>query len=308
MPPAPSIEIRPPAAVDEAAWRVLWRGYLDYYQTVLSEEVFATNFARLLAGGPGEFRGLLALQDGQPVGLVHFLFHRSSWAVEKVCYLQDLFILPQARGAGVGRALIEAVYGAADAAVCPSVYWFTQTFNTAARRFYDRIGVQTPFIRYNRPLPFTTPAPRPGVTIRPVEARDETDWRALWQGYLTFYQTALPEEVTATTFARLLSDDPDEMRGMLAVVDGRAVGLVHHVRHRTCWKVDNVCYLQDLFTLPGVRGTGVGRALVEAVYARADRAGTPAVYWLTQDHNATARRLYDRIGVLTPFIEYDRPA
>jgi len=83
---------------------------------------------------------------------------------------------------------------------------------------------------------------------------------------------------------------------------------VHHVAHRTCWKVEDVCYLQDLYTLPEMRGRGVGRALIEAVYAHADRAGTPAVYWLTQGFNATARRLYDRIGVLTPFIEYDRAA
>lgn len=301
-------EIRPLAAPDEPAWRALWRGYLDYYETALSDEVYATTFARLLKGGPKEFRGLLAVRDGQPVGLVHFLFHRSSWAVEEVCYLQDLFTLPQARGSGVGRALIEAVYRAADAAGCPTVYWFTQDFNATARRLYDRVGVLTPFIRYNRPLPQATPAPYPGVTVRPVEAHDEADWRALWQGYLAFYQADLPDAVTSTTFARLMSDDPDEMRGMLAVVDGRPVGLVHHVRHRTCWKVEKVCYLQDLYARPDARGQGLGRALIEAVYAQADRSGTPAVYWLTQDHNATARRLYDRVGQLTPFIEYDRPA
>lgn len=307
MTPAPTIEIRPLAQDDTPSWRALWRGYLDYYETALPDEVYATTFARLLAGGPKEFRGLLAVQDGQPVGLVHFLFHRSSWALEEVCYLQDLFTLPEARGAGVARALIEAVYRAADAADCPNVFWFTQGFNATARQLYDRVGVLTPFIRYNRPAPFLPPAPRPGVTIRPVQQGDEADWRALWQGYLTFYEVALPEPVTASTFARLLSDDAAEMRGMLALVDGRVVGLVHHVQHRTCWKVDNVCYMQDLYALPDIRGAGVGRALIEAVYAQADRAGTPAVYWLAQDFNAVARRLYDRIGVLTPFIEYDRP-
>ncbi len=308
MTPVSTNEIRPITAVDDSAWRALWRGYLDFYETALPDEVYATTFARLLKGGPGEFRGFLALADGKPVGLVHFLFHRSSWAVEEVCYLQDLFTLPQARGAGVGGALIEAVYRAADDAGCPTVYWFTQHFNAPARRLYDRIGVLTPFVRYNRPAPFAPSAAHPGVTIRPVQPGDEVDWRALWQGYLTYYEAALPESVTAATFARLLSDDPAEMRGMLALVDGRAVGLVHHVAHRTCWKVEDVCYLQDLFTLPEARGMGIGRALIEAVYAQADRAGTPAVYWLTQDFNATARRLYDRVGTLTPFIEYDRPA
>ncbi len=305
--PSPQVEIRPVAQADEADWRALWRGYLDYYQTALPEDVYATTFARLLAGGPKEFRGLIALQEGRPVGLVHFLFHRSSWAAEEVCYLQDLFTLPQARGAGVARALIKAVYQAADAAGCPQVYWFTQDFNATARRLYNRIGVLTPFVRYNRPAPFVTPASLPGVTIRAVRTADEVDWRALWQGYLTFYETALPEATTAATFARLLSDDPDEMRGLVAEVDGRVVGLVHHVAHRTCWKVEKVCYLQDLFTRPDTRGRGVARALVGAVYAQADAAGTPGVYWLTQGFNTTARRLYDRIGVLTPFIEYDRP-
>jgi GNAT superfamily N-acetyltransferase len=307
MTSALTIEIRPIAATDEDTWRVLWRGYLDYYETSLPEAVYATTFARLLAGGPGEFRGLLALVEGRPVGLVHFLFHRSSWAVEEVCYLQDLFTLPQVRGEGVGRALIEAVYRAADAAGCPTVYWFTQDFNATARRLYDRVGVPTPFVRYNRPAPFVPPTANRTVNIRPVQQDDEAHWRALWQGYLNYYEAVLPETVTAATFARLLSDDPDEMRGMLALVDGQPVGLVHHVAHRTCWKVEKVCYLQDLFARPDLRGAGVGRALIEAVYSQADRAGTPAVYWLTQDFNTTARRLYDRIGVLTPFIEYDRP-
>jgi GNAT superfamily N-acetyltransferase len=308
MTSAMSIDIRPVTAADEDIWRALWRGYLDYYETSLSEEVYGTTFARLLSSGPGEFRGFLALVEGRPVGLVHFLFHRSSWAVEEVCYLQDLFTLPEARGTGVGRALIEAVYRAADHAGCPAVYWFTQDFNATARRLYDRVGVLTPFICYKRPEPFRAAAPRPAVTIRAMQGGDEADWRALWKGYLTHYEAALPEAVTATTFARLLSDDPAEMRGMLALMDGRVVGLVHHVAHRTCWKVENVCYLQDLFTLPEARGKGVGRALIEAVYARADRAGTPAVYWLTQAFNTTARRLYDRVGVLTPSIEYDRPS
>jgi GNAT superfamily N-acetyltransferase len=308
MTSASTIAIRPVTAADEDIWRVLWRGYLEHYETILPAAVYATTFNRLLKGGPGEFRGYLAVAEGRPVGLVHFLFHRSSWAVEQVCYLQDLFTLPAMRGAGVGRALIEAVYQAADDAGCPTVYWFTQDFNVTARRLYDRVGVLTPFVRYNRPAPHITPSPNPGVTIRRLQPGDQADWRALWRGYLAFYETVLPEAVTAATFARMLSDDPAEMRGLLALVDGRAVGLVHHVSHRTCWKVENVCYLQDLFTLPEARGSGVGRALIEAVYRHADRAGTPAVYWLTQGFNTTARRLYDRIGVLTPFIEYDRPA
>ncbi|MCF1710074.1 GNAT family N-acetyltransferase [Tabrizicola sp. J26] len=143
--------------------------------------------------------------------------------------------------------------------------------------------------------------------IRPLCSADEPQWRELWKGYLTFYETALPDEVTDATFARLQSDDPDEMRGRVAEVSGRLVGMVHYVRHRHCWRDEKVTYLQDLFALPETRGTGLGRALIEAVYREADLSGSPMVYWLTARSNATARQLYDRIGVLTPFIEYDRP-
>jgi GNAT superfamily N-acetyltransferase len=301
-----ALVIRPIRAEDEPAWRVLWSGYLTYYETTLSEEIYRTTFARLLAGGPGEFRGFLALRDGIPVGLVHYLFHPSSWRAEGTCYLQDLFTAPQARGAGVARALIEAVYGAADAEGVPSVYWFTQDFNATARRLYDRIGVLTPFIRYNRRLAPPRPLP-PGVTLHRIEARDEAEWRRLWADYLTFYETTLPPQVTDATFRQIISGDPAQMQGLLARVDGHAAGLVQFVTHRSCWKVEKVCYLQDLYADPAFRGRGLGRALIEAVYAQADLMGTPAVYWLTQNFNATARRLYDRIGLPTPFVEYDRP-
>jgi GNAT superfamily N-acetyltransferase len=143
--------IRPLEAGDEAAWRRLWAAYLAFYETTVGPEVYRSTFARLLSGAPGEFRCLLACQDGRPVGLVHFLFHRHAWKVENVCYLQDLYADPGVRGTGIGRALIEAVYAAADAESAPAVYWLTQEFNHTARRLYDRIGVKTPFIRYNRP-------------------------------------------------------------------------------------------------------------------------------------------------------------
>ncbi|MBR9843957.1 MAG: GNAT family N-acetyltransferase [Rhodobacteraceae bacterium] len=146
------------------------------------------------------------------------------------------------------------------------------------------------------------------VRIRPLTASDEADWRRLWTGYLDFYETTVPEEVYQTTFARLLGDDPRDYSCLVAETpDGRLVGLTHYLFHRHGWKVEDVCYLQDLFADPDARGLGVGRALIEAVYAAADAAGAPTVYWMTQDFNATARTLYDRIGVLTPFIKYQRP-
>lgn len=145
-------------------------------------------------------------------------------------------------------------------------------------------------------------------TVRPLTREDEAPWRALWRDYLAFYETQLSEEVYATQFARLLGDDPHDFNGLVAEVDGRPVALAHYLFHRHGWKIENVCYLQDLYADPDVRGIGVGRALIEAVYAKADAAGAPSVYWLTQDFNAEARKLYDRIGQVTPFIKYARPA
>ena len=149
-------------------------------------------------------------------------------------------------------------------------------------------------------------ADNPEVDIRPLAATDETEWRRMWTAYLDFYETSVPEEVYTSTFGRLLSDDPHEFNGLIAEIAGRPVGLAHYLFHRHAWKVENVCYLQDLYADPEVRGKGVGRALIEAVYARADAAGAPAVYWLTQDFNHAARQLYDRIAKLTPFIRYNR--
>ena len=144
------------------------------------------------------------------------------------------------------------------------------------------------------------------LIVRPVEARDEAAWRRLWTGYLEFYETSVPEEVYQTYFARLLGDDPQDYHGLVAEQDGRLVGLTHYLFHRHGWKIENVVYLQDLYVDPDTRGTGAGRALIEAVYAAADAAGCPSVYWLTQDFNASASQLYDRIANLTPFLKYQR--
>lgn len=143
--------------------------------------------------------------------------------------------------------------------------------------------------------------------VRRLRPDDEPAWRSLWRAYLAFYETEVPEVVYRTTFDRLIGDDPHDHKGLIAEVDGKPVGLAHYLFHRHGWKVENVCYLQDLYADPSVRGQGVGRKLIEAVYAAADAAGAPSVYWLTQDFNATARKLYDRIGKVTPFIRYVRP-
>lgn len=144
------------------------------------------------------------------------------------------------------------------------------------------------------------------LTIRPLEPGDETEWRRLWKAYLDFYETTLSEEIYQTTFRRLLSPDRPQQMGLLALQDGKPVGLVHYIFHAHNWRIEDICYLQDLYADPEVRGTGVGRKLIEAVYDAADAAGCPAVYWTTQDFNTHARLLYDRIGKLTPFIKYTR--
>lgn len=144
------------------------------------------------------------------------------------------------------------------------------------------------------------------IVIRALQPSDEHDWNRLWTGYLDYYETKVPQTVYESTFARLLGDDPQDFCGLIALVDGRAMGLAHYLFHRHCWKIENVCYLQDLFVDPAARGTGLGRRLIEAVYSAADANSTPSAYWLTQDFNVAGRRLYDRIGKLTPFVRYNR--
>lgn len=143
--------------------------------------------------------------------------------------------------------------------------------------------------------------------IRPLRASDQVQWRELWAGYLDFYQTSVSPAVEASTFARLLGSDPRDFSALVAERDGQLVGLAHYLFHRHCWRIEDVCYLQDLFVAPAARGTGLGRALIEAVYAAADAQGAPAVYWLTQDFNRDARQLYDRVAQVSPFIRYNRP-
>jgi GNAT superfamily N-acetyltransferase len=144
-----------------------------------------------------------------------------------------------------------------------------------------------------------------GLTIRPLEQSDHADWRRLWTAYLEFYNTKVVEEVYATTWKRLFTEGEFEPKGLIALLDGKAVGLTHYLYHRSCWSLVNNCYLQDLFADPDARGKGVGRALIKAVQDRAGKLGVTNVYWMTHETNATARKLYDSVARRTGFIEYD---
>jgi GNAT superfamily N-acetyltransferase len=142
--------------------------------------------------------------------------------------------------------------------------------------------------------------------IRQLSDNDFINWKTLWKQYLEFYKTSVEDLVYETTFERLISSDHFSQNAFVAEQENELIGLVHYIYHPHNWKIEDVCYLQDLFVLKTARGTGVGRALIESVYLAADRNGTPIVYWLTQDFNEQARKLYDNIGTITSFIKYNR--
>ena len=144
------------------------------------------------------------------------------------------------------------------------------------------------------------------VRVRALARSDHDAWLPLWRGYLAFYRTSLASEVTAETWRRL-HDPAHPLHGFGAAKDGeRLVGFVHYLFHPVTWSIADRCYLEDLFVSPEARGGGAGGALIEAVYEAADAAGADQVYWLTERENETARRLYDRVGRLTPLIKYRR--
>ena len=142
------------------------------------------------------------------------------------------------------------------------------------------------------------------VTIRPLGAHDEQRWRDLWAGYLEFYETTLPPGVTDVQWQRLL-DPAHDPHGLCAVdAHGEVLGFVHYQHQRTTWLVDDCIYLEDLYVDPSARGSGAGRALIDAVYRVAADENLTEVYWMTQHFNHTARTLYDSVATLTPFIKY----
>lgn len=141
------------------------------------------------------------------------------------------------------------------------------------------------------------------MNIRTVRQADFEAWSTLWKGYQHFYKVEISEDTTAITWARFL-DASEPMHCAVAEVDDMLIGLVHYIQHRSCWTVGDYVYLQDLFVDPGARGQGVGKALIEHVYARARGAGASRVWWLTHESNADAMLLYDRIADKSGFVQY----
>lgn len=158
-----------------------------------------------------------------------------------------------------------------------------------------------------------TPASRGQGTgvpkVRPIAPGDYAAWRPLWDGYNAFYgrsgATALDERVTAQTWGRFF-DPAEPVHAFVAELDGRPVGLVHYLFHRSTSRLADVCYLQDLFTDAACRGRGVGRALIQRVVDAAAEAGSSRVYWTTQTTNAAGRALYDKMAEYRGFIVYTR--
>ena len=141
---------------DFAQWKPLWDGYNAFYgrkdQTALPEEITRRTWSRFFdAYEP--MHAVVAEKHGQLIGLVHFIFHRSTITVEPSCYLQDLFTLQSARGQGVGRALIQEVYDRAKVSGCSRVYWHTHETNATAMKLYDQVAEKSGFVVYRKSLP-----------------------------------------------------------------------------------------------------------------------------------------------------------
>jgi GNAT superfamily N-acetyltransferase len=143
------VRVRPLRESDRAVWARLWRGYLDFYKTALSEDQYALTWQRIHEPAEPQF-GYLAEVGGQVEGLVHIIFHRSGWTDAASCYLQDLYVNPDARGTQVGKALIDHAYRVAKAAGSAGVYWLTHETNTYAMRLYDRVADKTGFLQYRK--------------------------------------------------------------------------------------------------------------------------------------------------------------
>ncbi len=145
------------------------------------------------------------------------------------------------------------------------------------------------------------------ATVRPLMPPDATRWLVLFRGYIDFYRANVEDEVIAATWCRLMTRAEGNPIGLVSEgQDGSPVGLAHVLFHRSTWSPTWYCYLEDLFVDPAHRGQGHARALIAAVYSEADRRQCTRTYWVTQERNATARALYDRVATKSEFVQYRR--
>ncbi len=140
--------------------------------------------------------------------------------------------------------------------------------------------------------------------IRLAETADHDQWLPLWQAYQVFYKTQIPDNVTAQTWARFLDSSEPMHCAVAEGNDGQLLGIVHYIFHRSCWTAGDYVYLQDLYTESAVRGQGIGRALIEHVYATAEHDAAARVWWLTHESNRDAMHLYDKVADRSGFIQY----
>jgi GNAT superfamily N-acetyltransferase len=143
----------------------------------------------------------------------------------------------------------------------------------------------------------------PNILVRAARGDEYAAWTPLWRGYQAFYKVDIAEDVSRLTWQRF-HDAAEPMHCDFVEVDGEVRGLVHSIDHRSCWLKEYSCYLQDLFVAPANRGQGLGRRLIEHVYAQAKSRGCARVHWLTHETNLEAMKLYDRIADKPGFVQY----
>lgn len=142
------------------------------------------------------------------------------------------------------------------------------------------------------------------TTVRPLRESDREAWHRLWDGYCAFYETTMPTEVTASTWARLTDEGDPVYLGFVAERNGAVIGIANCIIHSTTWAIAPRCYLNDLFVDPDVRGSGAGKAMIDHLRHIGHERGWDKIHWLTAEANATARRLYDQFSPANGFIQY----
>lgn len=143
------------------------------------------------------------------------------------------------------------------------------------------------------------------VSVRELKEQDQSRWLELWEGYLTFYQAEVPTEVSEATWQRVLDPDRGDMYGLVAESDGDVVGFVICVVHPGTWTAQDITYLEDLYVDPAQRGQGIGRQLIEAVYAKSQKLNHHRVYWRTKADNQAARALYEKVADDNDWVMYE---